>query len=192
MFRTVARFLTLSLLAMLVAAAPAQADKYDKTIRLFQDAGESADFFKRSYAYAVFPTIGKAGIGIGGAHGEGRVYVGGKPTGKAKMTQLSIGWQLGAQGYSLIVFLKDRRAFEEFTSGSFEFGAQASAVAITAGAQASAGTSGGTASAGSDKRDTSTEGGYYKGMAPFVIIKGGLMYEATIGGAKFSYRPYRR
>ncbi len=115
------------------AYADDDASKYAETIKLFQDAGESAGFFKTAYGYAVFPTIGKAGLGIGGAHGSGKVYVHGKPVGTTKMTQLSFGWQAGAQGYSLIIFFEDERAFKEFTSGNFEFGAQASAVAITAG-----------------------------------------------------------
>ena len=103
---------------------------------------ESAGFFKNSYGYAVFPTIGKAGLGIGGAHGSGCVYKQGKQVGTAKMNQVSFGWQAGAQGYSLLVFFEDERAFKEFTSGNFEFGAKASAGAITAGASAAAGSTG--------------------------------------------------
>ena len=125
-----------------LAWADDDAAKCAETAKLFQDAGESAAYFKRSYGYAVFPTIGKAGLGIGGAHGSGCVFRQGKQVGTAKMTQLSIGWQLGAQGYSLLVFFEDARALEDFTSGEFEFGAKASAVAITAGASAGASTSG--------------------------------------------------
>jgi lipid-binding SYLF domain-containing protein len=178
-------------LALLAFGSAAHADKYTDTIALFQNAGESAKFFDDSYGYAVFPTIGKAGLGIGGAHGEGRVYAGGDQVGTTKMTQLSFGFQAGAQGYSLIIFFEDKRAFEEFTSGNFEFGAQASAVAVTAGASAGAGTGGSSAGASAGKKDASTSGGYQKGVAPFVIIKGGLMYEATLGGAKFSYKPLK-
>jgi hypothetical protein len=121
------------------------------TIKLFQDAGESASFFKKSYGYAVFPTIGKAGLGIGGAHGSGCVFEKGKQVGTAKMNQLSFGWQAGAQGYSLLVFFEDDRAFKDFTSGNFEFGAKASAVAITAGASAGAGTQGTSSGASARK-----------------------------------------
>jgi lipid-binding SYLF domain-containing protein len=107
------------------------------------------------------------------------------------MNQLSIGWQAGAQGYSLMVFLEDERAFKEFTSGNFEFGAKASAVAITAGASAGAGTSGASSGASAGKHDATTKShaGYEKGMASFSIIKGGLMYEAALGGAKFKFDP---
>ena len=169
--------------------APASADKYSETIELFKDAGDSAYFFGHSYGYAVFPTVGKAGIGIGGARGEGRVYRGGAYVGDTVLTQLSIGFQLGGQAYSQIIFFEDQRAFDEFTSGSFEFGAQASAVVITAAASAGAGTSGASAGASGGKKDAVTAGQYFKGMATFIIAKGGLMYEASVGGQKFSYKP---
>ena len=186
----------LSVAAGLMFGALAHADDDDaakcaETLKLFEAAGESANFFKKSYGYAVFPTIGKAGLGIGGAHGSGCVYKQGKQVGTAKMTQLSFGWQAGAQGYSLLVFFEDDRAFKEFTSGEFEFGAKASAVAITAGASAGAGTSGTSSSASGGKNDATTKSrtGYEKGIASFSIIKGGLMYEAALGGAKFKYDP---
>jgi lipid-binding SYLF domain-containing protein len=174
-----------------LARADDDAAKCAETLKLFENAGESASFFKKSYGYAVFPTIGKAGLGIGGAHGSGCVYQQGKQVGTAKMNQLSIGWQAGAQGYSLLVFLEDERAFKEFTSGEFEFGAKASAVAITAGASAGASTSGTSAGASGGKKDatTATLSGYENGMASFSIVKGGLMYEAALGGAKFKYDP---
>ena len=92
------------LAALLLAAAPASADKYDDTVKLFKDAGESAQFFGKSYGYAVFPTVGKGGLGVGGAFGEGRVYEQGKHVGDTKMTQLSFGLQAGGQGYSQIIF----------------------------------------------------------------------------------------
>jgi lipid-binding SYLF domain-containing protein len=166
------------------------ANKYDDTIKIFKGAGESASYFDHSYGYAVFPSIGKAGVGIGGAHGSGRVYAGGKPVGETSMTQVTVGWQLGGQVYSQIIFFKDERAFNEFTGGNFEFGAQATAVAITAGVSAGASTAGGTqAGASGGKHDAATAGGYHKGMAVFTVAKGGLMYEASIGGQKFNYTP---
>jgi lipid-binding SYLF domain-containing protein len=122
--------------------APALADDYEDTIKVFREAGESGKFFKSSYGYAIFPTIGKGGVGIGGAHGSGRVYEKGAYVGDTSMTQITVGLQLGGQAFSQIIFFEDKRAFDEFTGGNFEFGAQASAVAITAGAQAQVGTSG--------------------------------------------------
>ena len=162
-----------------------------ETVKLFQAAGESAAFFKNNYGYAVFPTIGKAGLGIGGARGTGCVFQKGKQSGTATMTQMSFGWQAGAQGYSLLVFLEDERSYQEFVSGNFEFGAKASAVAITAGASAGATTSGTSSGASGGKNDATTQShsGYEKGMASFSIVKGGLMYEAALGGAKFKFKP---
>lgn len=177
-------------LALVLVAMPATvawADEYQDTIQLFKNAGESGGFFENSHGYAVFPTIGKGGIGIGGAYGKGRVDVAGKHVGDTSVKQLSIGFQLGGQTYSQIIFFKDKRAFDEFSGGNFEFGAQASAVAITAGASASASTTGSTAGASGGKKDATTAGNYYKGMAVFTIAKGGLMYEASIGGQKFTY-----
>jgi lipid-binding SYLF domain-containing protein len=175
------------LLCMMVPVA-AWADDYDKTIEVFRKAGESAQFFNSAYGYAVFPSIKKGGFGLGGAYGKGRVFQTGTWVGDVSMKQATIGFQLGGQAYSQIVFFKDERAFNEFTSGSFEFGAEASAVAVTAGAQAKAGTSGTSAGASAGKNDASTVGRYYKGMATFTVARGGLMYEASVGGQKFSYK----
>ncbi|HQU49702.1 MAG TPA: YSC84-related protein [Casimicrobiaceae bacterium] len=177
-----------AVIAAAIAASPARADEYTDTANLFRNAGQSAEFFKNSYGYAVFPTIGKAGIGIGGAYGKGRVFARGKPVGETSMTQASIGFQLGGQGFSQIIFFEDERAFREFTKGNFEFGADASAVAITAAAGASASTTGASAGASGGKKDAVTAGKYYKGFATFTIVKGGLMYEAAIAGQKFSYK----
>ena len=181
----------LTLLLLLLSFAHAHADDYTDTVEVFKSAGQSSDFFKCSHGYAVFPTIGKAGMGVGGARGKGRVYQQGSYIGDTTMTQLSIGLQLGGQAYSQIVFFQDKRALDEFRSGNFEFGAQASAVAITAGASATASTAGTSAGASGGQHDASTVdvGGFHKGMAVFTVAKGGLMYEASIGGQKFSYKP---
>lgn len=179
----------LTLLLFALPFSGSWAGKYEDTIKVFSNAGESGDFFNKSYGYAVFPTIGKGGMGIGAAHGSGKVYEKGKYVGDATMTQLTIGLQLGGQAYSQIIFFEDERAFKEFTDGNFEFGAQASAVAITAGASASASTSGSSAGASGGKNDANTVGRYHKGMAVFTVAKGGLMYEATIGGQEYKYKP---
>ena len=185
------RFFSLAVgLVMLILPFTATlADEYAGTIDVFRKAGESGDFFGNSYGYAVFPTIGKGGIGIGGAYGTGRVYRQGKYIGDTTMTQLTVGFQWGGQAYSMIIFFQDERALNEFTSGNFEFGAQASAVAITAGAQAAATTTGSSAGASGGQNDAKTVGSYTKGLATFTLAKGGLMYEASVGGQKFTYKP---
>jgi len=177
------------LLAMLLAlpVTSVLADEYEDTIKVFENAGESGSFFENSHGYAVFPTIGKGGVGIGAAHGSGRVYEEGSYIGDAKMNQLSIGLQLGGQAYSQIIFFEDKRALDEFTSGNFEFGAEASAVAITAGVSANATTSGSSVGASGGKNDAATVGDYHKGMAVFTVAKGGLMYAATVAGQKYKY-----
>ena len=181
-------FLALVFSALVLIPTHAAADDYQKAAKVFRDSPVVAPFFKKSYGYAIFPTIGKGGIGIGGAHGSGKVYVGNKVTGNTSMTQLTIGFQLGGQAFSQIIFFEDKRAYNEFTSGNFEFGAQASAVAITAGAQAQAGTTGAGASASpGGSAGSQAKISYYKGMAVFTRAKGGLMYEAAIGGQKFSF-----
>jgi lipid-binding SYLF domain-containing protein len=175
---------------LLAAAGAAQADNYSDTIALFKNAGDSAVYFSRSYGYAVFPTIGEGGFIVGAAHGKGRVYVSGRLVGDTSMTQLSAGFQAGGKAYSQIIFFEDKRALDEFESGSFEFSAGASAIAVTASANASAGTTGATSGAsGGEKDATTNSGGYQKGMLVFTIAKGGLMYAAAIAGQKFSYTP---
>ena len=127
-----------------------------------------ASWFDTATAFVVFPRVGKAGIGIGGARGKGLVIQKDKTIGRASLTQLTIGLQLGGQVYSEYVFFKDETALEDFKRGNFELGAQVSAVAVTAGASADA--------------------DYSKGVAVFTIAEGGLMYEASVGGQKFKYR----
>ena len=161
----------------------------DATVELFRNAGESAQFFNSAYGYAVFPTIGKGGLGVGGAHGTGRVFERGVYVGDASMTQLTAGFQAGGQAYSQIIFFQDKRALDEFRRGNFEFGAQANAVVITAGANAQASTGGSSAGVSGGRKDASTAGGYYKGMAVFTIAKGGLMYEVSLGGQKYNFTP---
>jgi lipid-binding SYLF domain-containing protein len=169
-------------------AGAADAGKYSDTISLFKNAGESAAFFKNSYAYAVFPNIGEGGLIVGGAFGKGRIYVDGKVVGDTSMKQLSVGFQAGGQDYSQIIFFQDKGALDQFESGKFEFSAGAKAIAITAAANASAGTNGVTSGASGGKRDAATEGTYNNGMAVFTIAKGGLMYAAALAGQKFTYK----
>ncbi|HQQ75889.1 MAG TPA: lipid-binding SYLF domain-containing protein [Thermoanaerobaculia bacterium] len=188
--RVLPLFVLLALAAFPAARALAATD--EETIKVFRDAGESGQFFDKCYGYAVFANVGKGGIGVGAAHGTGRVYEKGKVVGDVKMNQVSVGAQLGGQSYSEIIFFEDKRAFDEFTSGSFEFGAEVSAVAITAGAGAKAGSSGSSAGASGGKHDAATAGGYHKGIAVFTVAKGGLMYQATVSGQKFKYTPRKK
>jgi lipid-binding SYLF domain-containing protein len=183
----------LSILALISLALPlsgAWADEYTDTIKLFKNAGESGKLLSVAHGYAVFPTIGKGGVGVGGAYGKGRVYKEGKYIGDTSMTQVTVGLQLGGEAYSEMILFEDERALNEFTKGNFEFGADVQATAITASAGAKASTTGSSAGASAGKKDAKTVGGYHKGIAIFTVAKGGLMYEASVGGQKFSYTPH--
>jgi len=180
----------LVVMSALILSVPAHADKFSDTISIYQKSEAVQPFFKNAYGYAVFPTIGKAGIGIGGSYGTGQVYKNGIVTGVVSLIKGSIGFQLGAQAFSEMIFFEDKRAYDEFTSGNFEFDASASAVAITAGVQAKAGTEGASAGASAGPATgKQVKTSYHKGMAVFTHTKGGLMYEAAIGGQKFKFKP---
>jgi lipid-binding SYLF domain-containing protein len=174
---------------LMSCAATSWADDFTDTIQLFKEAGASQHFFDDSYGYAVFPGIGKGGFIVGGAHGNGRVYKAGAYVGDTSMTQVSVGFQIGGEAYREIIFFQDQRSFDDFTKGSYEFSGDVNAVAITAGAGASAGTAGASAGASGGQKDATTAGKYYKGLAVFVIVKGGAMAQAAVGGQKFSYKP---
>lgn len=126
--------------------------------------------FSGSYGYVIFPNIGKGAIGVGGAAGNGILFQKGTPVGTAKMKQVSIGFQFGGQAYREVIFFENEKTFNDFKQNNFEFAAQASAVAVTKGAS------------GNIK--------YTNGVMVFTQEKGGLMYEASIGGQKFSYTPF--
>lgn len=128
-----------------------------------------ADWFKNAAGYAVFPSIGKGGIGVGGAYGKGLVIAGDKVIGSTSLSQVSIGLQLGGQAYAEFIFFRDQTALADFKRGNFEMGAQVSAVAASAGASADA--------------------DYNSGVAIFTNISGGLMGEASVGGQKFRFEP---
>lgn len=151
----------------------------------FNDNPKLTEFFEHSYAVVVFPTVGKGGLFVGGAHGTGWAFREGKLAGVTKMTQVTVGFQAGGQAFSQLIFFEDERAFNQFTSGNFELGAQASAVALTAGANAQASTAGGT---GAGANESQAKSSYSDGLAIFTMAKGGLMYEASVGGQKFSYK----
>jgi lipid-binding SYLF domain-containing protein len=188
--RYVAALFAFSIILAFARSAHA-AEDYSETLNAFKASPTVRPYFETAYGYAVFPTIGKGGVGIGGAYGKGQVYRGGVVTGTTSMKQLSIGLQLGGQAYSEIIFFEDKRAYDTFTSGKFEFGAQATAVAITASAQAQAGTGAATAGASTGQDAGRQAANYQNGMAVFTYAKGGLMYEASLGGQKFNFKPLK-
>jgi lipid-binding SYLF domain-containing protein len=147
---------------------PEALEDADNTIKNYVEKDpELETFFDKAYGYAVFPTIGKGAIGIGGAHGGGTVFEQGNPVGKTSMTQITIGLQFGGQAYSEIIFFENKEVLDLFKTSRYELNAQASAVAVTLGVSA----------------DLS----YTDGVAIVTMSKGGLMYEASVGGQKFEY-----
>lgn len=148
----------------LIAESKEAKTQFIKTDNLMQS------LFENSYGYVIFPNIGKGAIGIGGAAGNGIVFEHGSPVGSAKMKQVTVGFQLGGQVYREVIFFQDKASLDRFKGGNFEFSAQASAVAVKAGASANV--------------------KYRDGVMVFSQEKKGLMYEASIGGQKFGYTPF--
>jgi lipid-binding SYLF domain-containing protein len=163
--------LAAAVLVLLLPTAPAGAQEdVPPVIEKFKQKDPGmAKIFADAVGYVVFPTVGKGGIGLGGARGKGWVYEGGRLIGKSTLTQVSFGFQFGGQAYSEIVFFQTAQALENFKLGHLKFDAQASAVALTARASADL--------------------AYRNGVAIVTMAKGGLMYEASVGGQKFSFKP---
>ena len=165
--------LTVSAMGWMTANAawdPDEGAEYDAKAQVALDEMIATDskiesFVAKSAGYVVIPTVGKAAIGVGGARGKGVLYEGGAVTAVITLTQLSFGFQWGGQAYSEFIFFEDAATLENFKRGNFELNAQASAVAVTAGA--------------------SVDAAFNGGMAIFTHAKGGLMYEAAVGGQKF-------
>ncbi len=170
------RFMTAVVTAMvgLLLAPPVWAQDEDEVqevrdvIATFVEKDpEMQEWFDTAYGYAVFPNVGKGGLGIGAAHGNGLVFRGGNVVGTSELKAVTVGLQAGGQSFVEVIFFKDKTAFDDFTRGNYEFGAQVSAVALTAGASADL--------------------AYNGGVAVMTMAKGGLMYEASVGGQKFEY-----
>ncbi len=189
------KYILVIFILILVAHSPCslagEDDDYENAIKIFKESNVSKNFFNDCYGYAIFPSIGKGGLIFGGSYGNGKVYKGGEFTGRVTVIEASLGFQMGGKKFSQIIFFEDKRAYDEFTAGSFEFDATAQAVAITTGVEAHAGTYGGSSAGASKNPETLTqaETTYYKGMAIFVHSKGGLMIEASLGGQKYKFKP---
>jgi lipid-binding SYLF domain-containing protein len=142
-----------------------------KALAMFKEAdGSLAATLAKASGYAIFPTVGKGAIGVGGAHGSGQLFEKGAPVGETTLTQLSIGLQLGGQAYSELIIFENADVLEDFKRGNFEFSAQASAVAAASGASANA--------------------KFEHGVMVITLAKKGLMYEASVGGQKFGFKAY--
>jgi lipid-binding SYLF domain-containing protein len=180
MKRIVSTYMLVAVIAFLIAGcatAPKSAEDKAELSTKVQNAKQSAiqsdpglrKFFDEAAGYAIFPTVGKGAVGIGGAYGRGELYEAGQLAGYCTLRQASIGLALGGQSYTELIFFETQAALDRFKTGNFTFAAQASAVALKSGASANA--------------------KYTDGVAVFTMAEAGLMYEASIGGQKFSYEP---
>jgi lipid-binding SYLF domain-containing protein len=172
-------FFSLLFTALLPAGIKAQDD--DDHSKLKADADNArAEFvksdgllqnlFDKSAGYVIFPNVGKGAIGVGGAAGNGILYENGKAVGRAKMKQVTVGFQFGGQAYREVIFFENQAALDKFKESNFELNAQASAVAVNKGASANV--------------------KFRNGILIFTQEKGGLMYEASVGGQHFDYKAF--
>lgn len=172
---------SLLVVAILLVGGMSYGQSKKKVIEIRSDAKEAiAEFieadwqmekrFQESYGYVVFPNVGKGGLGIGGSAGNGVTYFEGVEIGMAKLSMITIGFQAGGQAYREVIFFENKASMDRFKENKFEVAAQVSAVAATAGASADA--------------------DYTEGVLIFTMQKGGLMYEASVGGQKLTYNPF--
>lgn len=155
------------------AATPSEAVRIAESrtalVRFVERDPSLQEWVNHAHGYAVFPSVGKAGFGVGGSFGNGIVFERSQPIGTTRIIQGTVGLQIGAQNFSQVIFFQDETALRTFQRGSFEFSAQATAVAVTAGAAATT--------------------SYERGVAVFILTRGGLMAEASVGGQRFEYQP---
>ena len=140
-----------------------------KATLLKTDAGLK-DIMEKAKGYVLFPSVAKGGFGVGAAADTGQLIEKGKAVGEAKLRQVSVGFQAGGQAYIELVCFEDQTGLDNFKKENFEFSAQVSAVAVTAG--------------------IAKKAKYEKGIMVLTLAKGGFMYEASVGGQKFKYKAY--
>jgi lipid-binding SYLF domain-containing protein len=149
---------------------PEKANEAQEAIEAFKTTDPDMElFFDNAHGFAIFPSVGKAGMGIGGAYGKGVVFEKGKEIGTATLKQLSMGFEFGGENYREIIFFQDEETLNDFKKGNYELDAQASAVAL--------------------KKGASKDADFDEGVAVFTQTKGGLMFDASIGGQKFTFEP---
>ncbi|MGH8162171.1 MAG: hypothetical protein ACRESR_08545 [Gammaproteobacteria bacterium] len=134
-------------------------------------------FFNDAYGYAVFPSIGKGGVIIGGAHGGGSVFKHGRLVGHSTATNFSIGAQIGGKIFSEAIFFKNAKAFDRLTGGDFQFGSNTVSIGVPTKT--------------TDQRAATTPANAYndRGVAVFTMTKSGFMVGIKVGGQKFSFTP---
>lgn len=161
-----------ALFAVNARAADDLVPRAQQTIAEFQNANPSlVPFMNNSAGYAVFPSVGKGGLIIGGARGQGLLFQNGAIVGRTTLTQASIGAQAGGQTFSQIIVFETPTALANFKAGKLQLGADVNAVAISRSVSKSVPLT------------------YRRGLAVFTMQESGLMVQAAVSGQKFSYEP---
>lgn len=173
----VVRFsLTLSVLLLGLSGASADESKdelHQKVVKIKKDWQSKDGTFKatlkKAYGYAIFPEVGKGGFIVGASHGAAEVYQKGKLIGYAKMTQTTVGAQVGGQTFAEVILFEDQEALDRFKTSRFEGSLAATAIGGKKGAAAAC--------------------KYKDGTATMVLPLKGAMAEAAGGGQKFKFEP---
>jgi lipid-binding SYLF domain-containing protein len=138
--------------------------------RLYRHVPGTHGLVARSAGVLVFPTVVKAGFGVGGEYGEGELLIGGRPAGRYNTVAGSIGFQLGAQARSVIIIFMARDALDDFRrADGWKVGVDGSVAIVTVGAGGSV--------------DTAKIASPVVG---FILDPQGLMYNLTLEGSKIS------
>lgn len=140
-----------------------------EALALFRAEDELQPYFRDALAYAVFPANWRAGSGFGGAFGSGWLFEGEALTGRVIMTEVFVGPNLGVQADRKILFFRSEQALDQFRRGRFEFTGQANASVATAG--------------------RALTPGFNPDVAMFVLVRGGLLLEASVGTQRYDYFP---
>ncbi|WP_372752508.1 YSC84-related protein [Mariniflexile sp.] len=176
--KTLKKFMIVCVL-MASAGAVAQNDK-DKEVMADAEKAKSTlimkdpgleTLFKKASGYAIFPNVGKGGLIVGGASGNGVVYENGTAVGMTSLKKVNIGLQAGGQSMIQVIFFETDAALAKFKKANYEFSAEASAVVAEEG--------------------KSENVSYSDGVLIFTLPKAGLMADASVGGQKFEYHPFQ-
>ncbi|QDO94774.1 lipid-binding SYLF domain-containing protein [Formosa sediminum] len=174
------KLITILSIVCIASYSSAQTEKDKEIIKdaevaketLLKTTPELKNFFDKAAGYVIFPNVGKGGFIVGGASGNGVLYKqGGMELGMASLKKVNIGLQAGGEAIIEVIFFETNTELEEFQKGKFKFDAGASATAIKSG--------------------ESFNAKYSEGVAVFTQTKGGLMADASVGGQKFKYTPFK-
>lgn len=164
--------LVVGLPGMAAADSAAEIDiKVDETLAEFsREVKGGARFLDRASGVLVFPSVLKAGFGIGGEYGEGALRIGGKTVDYYNTAAASIGFQIGAQSKSIVIVFMNSEALADFRNADgWKAGVDGSVAVVEWGVGEDINTV--------DIKDP---------VIGFVFGNKGLMYNLTLEGSKFT------